>query len=182
MTASHFPSDSSVESSDILLPAVCEELRHLAARQLASERPGQTLQTTALVHETCLRLAASRPSSWQTRRHFFGAAAEAMRRILIENAGRKKRLKHGGDRQRVELHEANATSGEPREDLIAVNGALKKLELGSPARAELVKLRYFAGMSLDEAAEVLGLSRTTAYRQWVYAGAWLCRELSDERD
>lgn len=177
------PPDSTTASTDSLLPAVYDELRRLATRQLASEKPGQTLQTTALVHEAYLRLAtSSNPASWQDRRHFFGAAAEAMRRILIENARRKKRLKHGGEHRRVDLPRPELIASERRDDVLAIDEALQQLESEAPERAELVKLRYFGGMSLDEAADVLGLSRTTAYRHWVYARAWLYRELSRDGD
>jgi RNA polymerase sigma factor (TIGR02999 family) len=157
-----------------LLPLVYDALRQLAAQKLAREAPGQTLQATALVHEAYLRLVnAEQVQHWDTRAHFFAAAAEAMRRILIENARRKRRPKHGGGRQRVDLDEAHAVAELPADDLLALDEALTKLAAEAPAKAELVKLRYFAGFSIDEAADLLGISRATAKRYWVYARAWL---------
>jgi len=158
---------------DALLPAVYEELRLLAAQKLARERPGHTLQATALVHEAYLRLVGSDGQGWQSRTYFFGAAAEAMRRILIEDARRKHRLKRGGDRLRVELTDGDlAMDGRP-EDLIALDEALTELAENDPTKAELVKLRYFAGLTIEQAATVLNLSSATAKRHWTYARAWL---------
>jgi RNA polymerase sigma factor (TIGR02999 family) len=168
-----------------LLPLVYEELRRLAAQKLAHEKPGQTLDATALVHEAYLRLVASGEGAapqephWDSRGHFFAAAAEAMRRILIDNARRKRRPKHGGDRQRVELEEA-VPARESRSDLLALDEALTRLAEQEPAKAQLVKLRYFAGLSLVEAAACLGISPATAKRYWSVARAWLYAALADE--
>jgi RNA polymerase sigma factor (TIGR02999 family) len=169
-----------------LLPLVYDELRKLAAQRIAEEKPGQTLQATALVHEAYLRLVASpgRESGdskqhWDSRRHFFAAAAEAMRRILIENARRKRRLKHGGGKQREELHPDLALARAPDEDAIALDAALTKLAQKYPLHARLVELRYFAGLTGDEAAGLLDISASTADRHWVFARAWLRRELQE---
>jgi RNA polymerase sigma factor (TIGR02999 family) len=159
--------------TDELLPLVYEELRLLAARKLAHEAPGQTLQATALVHEAYLRLAGSDDQTWRSRTYFFGAAAEAMRRILIENARRKRRLKRGGDRLRVELPDSDLPGEDRCDDLIALDEVLVELARTDPAKAELVKLRYFAGLTIEQAAQVLGISPATAKRQWTYARAWL---------
>jgi RNA polymerase sigma factor (TIGR02999 family) len=162
-----------------LLPLVYDALRQLAAQKLARETPGQTLQATALVHEAYLRLvSAEQRQHWETRGHFFAAAAEAMRRILVDNARRKQRPKHGGGWQRVALDEADAVTALPSDDLLALDEALSKLATEAPAKAELVKLRYFAGFSIDEAADLLGISRATAKRYWVYARAWLYEALT----
>ncbi len=161
-----------------LLPLVYEELRQLAARKLSQEAAGQTLQPTALVHEAYLRLVGATPqaASWDGRGHFFAAAAEAMRRILVENARRKRRI-HGGGRRRLELDEAHRQTEPPDDDLLAVDEALRALEQVDPPVAALVKLHFFAGLPLREAAEVLGISERTAYRDWAYARAWLARFL-----
>jgi RNA polymerase sigma factor (TIGR02999 family) len=157
-----------------LLPFVYDELRRLAARNLALEKPGQTLQATALVHEAYLRLLGKgRDQDWDGRRHFFAAAAEAMRRILVENARRKKSQKHGGDRRRVDLQEQDLAVQETPEDVLAVDEALAKFAEEDPPGAEVVKLHFFAGLSIEEAAATLGISRATAYRHWTYARAWL---------
>jgi RNA polymerase sigma factor (TIGR02999 family) len=170
-------------ASEQLLPLVYSELRNLAAQRLAQEKPGQTLQATALVHEAYLRLVGDerRGSSppWNSRGHFFAAAAEAMRRILIDAARHKRRPKHGGDRQRVDLDEA-ARIAEPREDLLALDEAIARLAQQEPAKAELVKLRYFAGLSLEEAAACLDISPATAKRYWVVARAWLYDALAPD--
>ncbi len=158
---------------DELLPAVYQELRQLAAQKLSREKPGQTLQATALVHEAYLRLAGAEGRTWKGRTHFFAAAAEAMRRILIENARRKRRLKRGGGRQRVDVDEVEIVIEGPSEDLLALDEALSRLAEIDRTKADLVKLRYFAGLTLEQAAEVLGLSATTAKRHWTYARAWL---------
>jgi RNA polymerase sigma factor (TIGR02999 family) len=163
-----------------LLPLVYDELRRLAAHKLANEAPGQTLQPTALVHEAWLRLVGSEDAKFENRGHFFAAAAEAMRRILVDNARRKHRLKRGGQQQRVSLDEIQlATQSDPAM-LLTLDEALAKLEKHHPEKAVLVKLRYFAGLSLPEAAQALGLSLTTAKRHWSFARAWLYGELADE--
>lgn len=165
------------QAADKLLPLVYEQLRLLAAQKLSREPPGQTLQATALVHEAYIRLVEAECRSWSSRNHFFMAAAEAMRRILIENARRKKNLKHGGGRQRIDLDNAQAAEGGTpstrSDDLLALDEALTKLAAEDPAKAELVKLRYFAGLSIDQAAEMLGISRATAIRDWSFTRAWL---------
>jgi RNA polymerase sigma factor (TIGR02999 family) len=166
---------------DELLPAVYHELRQLAAQKLSRERPGQTLQATALVHEAYLRLVGEEDQAWKGRTHFFAAAAEAMRRILIENARRKHRLKRGGNRQRVDVDEAEIVIEGPSEDLLALDEALARLEAADKTKADLVKLRYFAGLTLEQAAEVLDLSPTTAKRHWTYARAWLYKAITTAR-
>ena len=169
------------KAANQLLPLVYDELRRLAAQRLAHEAPGQTLDATALVHEAYLRLVESerRGSSppWESRGHFFAAAAEAMRRILIENARHRKRLKHGGEVERVDLKAADAAFSPKQDDLLAIDEALTKLAGEDPAAAEVVKLRFYAGLSIEEAAAALGISRATAYRHWTYARAWLRCEL-----
>ncbi len=163
-----------------LLPLVYDELRRLAARRLAGEAPGQTLDATALVHEAYLRLAGGDPDRpWQGRAHFFAAAAEAMRRILVESARRKGRIKHGGGLARagVEPDAIAAPEGRPPDELLAVDAALDRLAAADPTAAELVKLRYFAGLSIAESAAILGVSPRTADRLWTYARAWLRREI-----
>jgi RNA polymerase sigma factor (TIGR02999 family) len=166
---------------DELLPAVYQELRQLAAQKLSQEKPGQTLQATALVHEAYLRLAGAEDRTWKGRTHFFAAAAEAMRRILIENARRKHRLKRGGNRQRVDVDEAEIVIEGPSEDLLALDEALSRLAEIDGAKADLVKLRYFAGLTLEQAAELLELSPTTAKRHWTYARAWLYKAVKSGR-
>jgi RNA polymerase sigma factor (TIGR02999 family) len=161
-----------------LLPLVYDELRQLAAQKLAQERPGQTLEATALVHEAYLRLVgAGEDQHWDNRRHFFAAAAEAMRRILIDNARRKKSRKHGGDQQRRELDADALVAPEPDMDLLALDAALQRLAEQDPLKAKLVELRYFAGLTGEQAAAVLGISTSSADRHWVYTRAWLRREL-----
>ena len=163
-----------------LLPLVYEELRKLASERLARETPGQTLQATALVHEAYIRLVdVNDVSQWDGRGHFFAAAAEAMRRILIDNARRKARPKHGGDRTRVNLDEAAVVTEPtaPSDDLLALDEALTKLAGEEPVKAELVKLRFFAGLTIPQAAQVLGISAATAERYWTYARVWLYCEL-----
>jgi RNA polymerase sigma factor (TIGR02999 family) len=163
---------------DQLLPAVYEELRRLAAWKLSQEKPGQTLQATALVHEAYLRLVGE-ARDWKSRTRFFTAAAEAMRRILIENARRKKSQKHGGGHQRADLTDGLVVAEKewPPEDLLALDEALEKLARKGPLKAELVKLRFFGGLTAAEAAEVLGLSHNTADKYWAYARAWLRLEV-----
>jgi RNA polymerase sigma factor (TIGR02999 family) len=161
-----------------LLPLVYEELRRLAAQKLADERPGQTLQPTALVHEAYLRLVGDDPKRpWANRGHFFAAAAEAMRRILVENARRKRRHRHGGGRQRQDLDLQGLAAPGPDEELLALEDALQKLGQLDPQKAKLVELRYFAGLTGDQAASVLGISPSTVDRQWAYVRAWLLREI-----
>jgi RNA polymerase sigma factor (TIGR02999 family) len=165
-----------------LLPLVYHELRTLAAARLAAEPAGDTLQPTALVHEAYLRLVGTHGGDqWEHRGHFFGAAAEAMRRILIDNARRKAAWRHGGDLQRQPLDLDSLASFEPREDLVALDEALVRLEADDPIKAKLVKLRYFAGLSLPEAAAALDLSERTAGRHWAYARAWLRCEVEGEQ-
>jgi RNA polymerase sigma factor (TIGR02999 family) len=166
------------KAAEELLPLVYEELRKLAASKLAQEKPGQTLQATALVHEAYLRLIGSDATSWNSRGHFFAAAAEAMRRILIENARRRRTEKHGGDLERIELSGVDLPASAPSEDILAVDEALSKLAAEDPTKAELVKLRYFGGLSVEDAGRVLGISRATADRYWAYARVWLYSELS----
>jgi RNA polymerase sigma factor (TIGR02999 family) len=161
-----------------LLPLVYDELRRLAAQRLAHERPGQTLQPTALVHEAYLRLVGGGDEeNWNSRGHFFAAAAEAMRRILVESARRRRATKHGGGRTREELDADHVAAAEPREDLLALDEALNKLAATNLPAAELVQLRYFAGLTLPDAAEALGIAPRTAGRLWSYARAWLRREV-----
>jgi RNA polymerase sigma factor (TIGR02999 family) len=163
-----------------LLPLVYTELRQLAAQRLAQERPGQTLEATALVHEAYLRLVgATAEQPWNGRGHFFAAAAEAMRRILIENARRKQRVKHGGAHHRVELDASCVVTPEPAEDLESLDEALTRFAAVDALAARLVELRFFAGLSMPQAAEVLGISLRTAERNWTYARTWLHRALGD---
>ena len=166
-------------AADQLLPLVYEELRLLAARKISQESPGQTLQATALVHEAYLRLVDAEAQNWDSRGHFFTAAAEAMRRILVENARRKKRLKRGGGRQRVELNDATLSIEAPSDDIVALDEALTKLAEENGAVADVVKLRYFAGLSLKQISEIVGVSRRTVSSYWAYARAWLYREMAD---
>jgi RNA polymerase sigma factor (TIGR02999 family) len=171
-----------------LLPLVYDELRRLAAQKMAQETPGQTLQGTALVHEAYLRLVATADSAepreqlWNSRGHFFAAAAEAMRRILVENARRKKSFKRGGDWSRLDFDSEQPAVPEPREDLLALDEALNKLAVVDPGAAELVQLRYFAGLALPDAARMLAISPRTAGRLWAYARAWLRREIEGTGD
>ncbi len=162
-----------------LLPLVYDELRKLAAAKLAVESPNHTLQPTALVHESYLRLVGSSDDArWANRGHFFAAAAEAMRRILVDNARRKKAEKHGGGLRRHDAADLPIAGPEPEEDLVALDEALDKFAAIDPQKAELVKLRYFAGLTIEEAANALGISPATAKRHWNYSRAWLYRELS----
>lgn len=170
---------SQIESGDPsaaeeLLPLVYDELRKLAAAKLAHEKPGQTLQATALVHDAYIRLVdVEKAQHWNSRGHFFGAAAEAMRRILVENARGKARHKRGGDWNRIDLEELDLVNAVTPEQLLGIDEAIEKLVTEDPLAGELVKLRYFAGLSLDQAAIALGISPATAYRHWAYARAWL---------
>lgn len=161
-------------AAEQLLPLVYDELRRLAAAKLGSEKPGQTLEATALVHEAYLRLVGGeKVQHWDSRGHFFAAAAEAMRRILVENARRKGRDKHGGNLNRVDASELDLVTTTSDEELLAIDEALDGLVKEDAQAAELVKLRFFAGFSISEAAQILGISRTNAYVQWAYARAWL---------
>ena len=165
-------------AAEQLMPMVYEELRKLAAQKLAREKPGQTLQATALVHEAYLRLVDVKEAQrWNNRGHFFAAAAEAMRRILVEHARRKGRRKRGGERRRLDLQAAELSVQGPNIDILAVDEAVTQLAGKHPEKAELVKLRYFAGLTLPEAATALGISTPTAERYWRYARAWLVRQL-----
>lgn len=166
-------------AAEQLLPLVYDELRTLAAQRLAQERPGQTLEATALVHEAYLRLVnTDTVQHWNSRGHFFGAAAEAMRRILVENARRKQSEKHGGELRRLNLDQADALAAATPNDLLAVDEALEHLALQDPKAAQLVKLHCFAGLTIEQAAEALELSRTNAYRLWTFARAWLYSRLT----
>ncbi|MEW6158185.1 MAG: sigma-70 family RNA polymerase sigma factor [Verrucomicrobiota bacterium] len=165
------------EAAEVLLPLVYEELRRLAAAKMARESAGQTLQPTALVHEAWLRLAGSN-QVWNHRGHFFAAAAEAMRRILIDRARKRNRERHGGQLQRVNLETVELAATTDDDTLLALNNALEQLALEAPEKAELIKLRFFVGLSIADAAEALGISVATAKRQWAYARAWLYCELS----
>jgi RNA polymerase sigma factor (TIGR02999 family) len=167
-------------AAEQLLPLVYAELRRLAAFRLAQEKPGQTLQPTALVHEAFLRLVdGDKVQQWSSRRHFFAAAAESMRRILVDNARRKRRPKFGGDRKRVDFDEACSFTEERADELLALHEAIEKLEQESPQKAELVKLRYFGGLSHQEAALALGITRATADRYWAYARVFLYSAIED---
>jgi RNA polymerase sigma factor (TIGR02999 family) len=165
-------------AAEQLLPLVYDELRKLATARLAAEKPGQTLQATALVHEAYLRLVCGdQPQDWAGRGHFFAAAAEAMRRILVDQARRKQSRKHGGGRRREEVDAGAVVAPEPDLDLLALDAALHRLAEHDPLKAKLVELRYFAGLTGDQAAAALGLSTSTADRLWVFTRAWLRREL-----
>jgi RNA polymerase sigma factor (TIGR02999 family) len=166
------------KAAEQLLPLVYDELRKLAERRLAHEKPGQTLQATALVHEAYLRLVDAGPGrDWDGRGHFFAAAAEAMRRILVDSARRKQTRKHGGDHRREDLGLDALVAPEPEMDLLALDAALERLTQRDPQKARLVELRYFAGLTGDQAAAVLGISPSSADRLWTYTRAWLRREL-----
>jgi RNA polymerase sigma factor (TIGR02999 family) len=166
-------------ASEQLLPLVYEELRQLAAHRLAQEAPGQTLQATALVHEAYLRLVdVKEAQQWNSRGHFFAAAAEAMRRLLVERARRKKRVRHGGGRQRVDLDTELYVSNDADESLLALDEALGRLAADEPAAAEVVKLRYFAGLTIQQTAAALNISVRTVNRHWTYARAWLYEQLN----
>jgi RNA polymerase sigma factor (TIGR02999 family) len=168
------------EASDKLLPLVYQELRKLAAAKLSKQKPGQTLQPTVLVHEAYVRLVdVDQPQQWNGRGHFFGAAAEAMRRIIVENARRKQSQRQGGDCVQVDLDVVNPAADCRDEELLALDEALGRLEDRWPDKAQLVKLRYFAGMTIPEAAETLGISHATAERHWTFSKAWLHSQLTD---
>jgi RNA polymerase sigma factor (TIGR02999 family) len=169
------------KAADELLPLVYGELRKLAASKMVNESPNQTLQPTALVHEAWLRLVGNGEPQFANRAHFFAAAAEAMRRILIDKARRKKAIRHGGDQQRAEIEAVEVAAPGDDDELLAVNEALDKLAAQNQVEAELVKLRYFVGMTLEEAAEALGISPRTADNYWAHARAWLFREIKRQR-
>jgi len=174
----HAIAEGDPHAASQLLPLVYEELRKLAAQRLARETPGQTLQPTALVHEAYLRLVGENEERhWDSRGHFFAAAAEAMRRILVEIARQKASLKRGGDRDRVDVVDSLLASPEPREDLVALDAALTKLAETDKQAAELVQLRYFGGLPIREVAEILGIAPRTADRLWAFAKAWLHEEI-----
>lgn len=172
--------DGDPSAAEQLLPLVYDELRKLAAAKLAQEKPGQTLQATALVHDAYIRLVdVDSAQAWDSRGHFFSAAAEAMRRILVESARRKSRIKHGGELHRIDWEGVAPVDDGLCDDLVALDEALTRFAELAPQKAELVKLRYFAGFTIDDAAKLLGISRTTAKRHWTYARAWLLAELKD---
>jgi RNA polymerase sigma factor (TIGR02999 family) len=175
------------QAAEQLLPLVYDELRRLAARRLAAEGPGHTLQPTALVHEAYLKLVGADPQQpWNGRVHFFAAAAEAMRRILIDHARRKHRARRGGGKKRVELGDIDdiemVTERGEADELLALDEALTQLAVADPRRADLVRLRYFAGLTLEQAAELLGISRATADRHWAFARAWLYDAMTREKE
>ncbi len=165
------------KAADELLPLVYEELRRLAAHKMANEAPGHTLQPTALVHEAWLRMVGQQNPSWNGRAHFFGAAAEAMRRILIENARRKRAARHGGGQAKLDINEIEVAAPGPEDELLGVSEALEKFAVRDKQKAELIKLRYFIGLTTEEAAEVLGISVPTADRWWKFSRAWLFAEI-----
>ena len=166
------------KAADQLLPLVYEELRKLAGAKMALEKPGQTLQATALVHEAWLRLMGTdKLKSWNSRGHFFGAAAEAMRRILVDRARQKARVRHGGSLERVDLEHVTLATKDNDETVLAIHEALEKLALESPQKAEMVKLHYFIGLEYPEIATALGVSLSTVERHWAYARSWLFREM-----
>ena len=166
------------KATDELLPLVYEELRVLAAQKLAHEKPGQTLQATALVHEAYLRLVGDEPQTWNSRGHFFAAAAEAMRRILVESARHKRSEKCGGLHQRIDVDNLDVACGDPSDELVRLDEALTRLAAQEPEVARLVELHYFAGLTMEQAAEIQGISRRTAGRYWNYARLWLHREIA----
>jgi RNA polymerase sigma factor (TIGR02999 family) len=169
------------KAAEELLPLVYDELRKLAAHKMANEAAGHTLQPTALVHEAWLRLVGSHDQKWNGRGHFFGAAAEGMRRILIENARRKQAARHGGGQARIDLNEIQIATAAKDDELLAVSEALERFAARDQRKAELVKLRYFIGLTTEEAADVLGISVPTADRWWNYSRAWLFEEMERSR-
>ena len=171
------------QAADELLPLVYDELRRMAARRLAHETPGQTLSPTALVHEAYLRLVdQEKAQHWKSRGYFFAACAEAMRRILVDSARRKLAVKHGGDRQRVDLDGQDVPARPPPDEIVALDEALTRLAAEDPEGARIVQFHFFAGLSIEQAAEALGISRATAYRQWSFARAWLRCAIGGEGD
>jgi RNA polymerase sigma factor (TIGR02999 family) len=169
------------EAAAQLLNLVYEELRKLAAQRMASEAPGQTLQATALVHEAWLRLGGDQQPEWQNRAHFFAAAAEAMRRILIDKARHKKAMRHGGSFEKINLESLELAAVMDDEQILELNDALERFAICDPVKAELVKLRFFTGLTIEEAAKVLNISEPTAKRYWAFARAWLYRAISDPK-
>ena len=169
--------EGDAHAAEELLPLVYDELRRLAAQKLSHEKPGQTLQATALVHEAYIRLVGTEDQHWDGRGHFFAAAAEAMRRILVETARRKQEIKSGGGRQRFDLREADLSIEPSSDNVLAVNEALERLDTEDQQMADLVKLRYFGGLTLEQAAKLIGLPQRTADRHWAYAKSWLYREI-----
>lgn len=167
-------------AADELLPLIYEELRILAAQKLSHEKPGQTIQATALVHEAYIRLVGEEERNWDNRGHFFAAAAEAMRRILVDNARRKRSIRHGGERQKISLTKAFPAIVDSKDDILALNEVLDKLTNEDPKLAELIKLRYFAGLTLDQIARIMGIGRRTADRYWALGRAWLYQEITQE--
>jgi RNA polymerase sigma factor (TIGR02999 family) len=167
-------------AAEELLPLVYEELRKLAAARMANESPNQTLQPTALVHEAWLRLTGNKNAKWDGRAHFFGAAAEAMRRILIDSARRKKARRHGGGKQRLDIHEIEIAAPAKEQELLDMDEALERFAAVDRQKAELVKLRYFVGLTLEECAQILGISTPTAKRWWTYSRAWLYRQIQGD--
>jgi len=181
-TLLHEAGSGNPRASADLLPLVYEQLRALAGRKMRQERPDQTLQATALVHEAYLRLVdTTKIQLWESRWHFFAAAAESMRRILVDNARRRGRLKRGGEWSRVDLDQLELTVNDPPQELIALDEALNQLALEHPEKAQLVNLRYFAGLSHEEAAQAMGISTSKADRHWAYARAWLYRHMATEK-
>jgi RNA polymerase sigma factor (TIGR02999 family) len=174
--------EGQTQASEELIPPVYDELRRLAAYQLAREKPGQTLQATALVHEAYLRLVGQGHDQWDNRRHFFGAAARAMRRIVIENARRKRRLRHGGTLERVDIPTTEIAIPIPSDQVLALDGALEEFALKQPEAAELVHLRFFVGLTQEQAAGVMGISRRKVNSLWSFARAWLYRSLHPDAD
>lgn len=170
------------KAAEKLLPLVYQELRRLAAQKMSQEQPGQTLQATALVHEAYIRLVEGQDQSWNSRGHFFKAAAEAMRRILVEKARRKQRLRHGGQHHRVDMEKVDCAVDPPSDELLALDDAIAKLSEQEPLKANLVKLRYFAGLTSEQAAEAMNISKATADRYWAYARAWLLNEIRESRN
>ena len=168
------------KATEELLPLVYEELRLLAAQKMSHEPQGQTLQATALVHEAYIRLVEAKDQNWNSRGHFFKAAAEAMRRILVEKARSKKRLKRCGNKQKIELREQDLFTNKESDALLALNEALDKLSEEEPSVADLVKLRYFAGLTIEQAAEIQGISRRSVIDHWAYARSWLTREITKD--
>jgi RNA polymerase sigma factor (TIGR02999 family) len=177
----HATAQGDPRAADELLPLVYDELRRLAARKMTRESSTQTLQPTALVHEAWLRLGGDEQPTWENRTHFFCAAAEAMRRILIDRARSKQAKRHGGGQQRLDLDDVEIAAPMPEDELLAVNEALDLFSLHAPQKAELVKLRYFAGFGLKEAGQVLGISEPTAVRWWTYSKTWLYQAIQQTR-
>ncbi|MFQ5415108.1 MAG: ECF-type sigma factor [Phycisphaerae bacterium] len=173
-------SDGDPRAGEQLIPIVYDELRRLAEHRMAAETPGQTLQATALVHEAYLRLVGDHDVQWDSRGHFFAAAARAMRRILVERARRRARIKHGGGRRRADLDALQLAGDEPAEDLVALDDALSKLALCDKRKADVVMLRYFTGLTIDDTARALGVSPATVKSDWSFAKAWLYSEMSDD--